>query len=125
MERTKKIQTEEEKPVELTPAADGKIWWKKIGGGSLRLHGKMIKPEERFRAHPDDIPVSVRDIVVPLEELPEESAKPVTVAKSLFTMQPRGKSKTLFDVVDTNGKVLNEKPLAKAVAEKLISDLVS
>jgi hypothetical protein len=52
-----------------------------------------------------------------------KSVTPINAVKSVYEIQPRGKSKSLFDVVDGNGKVLNEAPLAKALAEKLVNDL--
>jgi hypothetical protein len=48
---------------------------------------------------------------------------PINVVKPVYTLQPHGKSLFLFDIVDANGKVLNEKSLKKEVAEKLIEDL--
>lgn len=122
MERTKQAQT------------DGKIWWKKTGGGSLRFNHKIIKPNERFKARPDEIPASFRDVIIPLEDLGdvEKQAAPVEAVKTEYTIKPRGKSKSLFDVVypagkEENGetiwKSINEKPLTKDIAEKLVKDL--
>jgi hypothetical protein len=115
MERTKS---------DTTPANDGKVWWRKVGGGSLRLSNRIIKPGEKFRAFPDEIPTAFRDVVLPLEDIPETGdAKPVNVVKTEYKLQPRGDSKLWYDVVDKNGKVLNEKGMKKETAEKLIQDL--
>lgn len=47
--------------------------WKKTGGGSFRLKsGKIVKPNESFRAKAEDIPKAFRDILIPLDGLPEE-----------------------------------------------------
>jgi hypothetical protein len=102
---------------------DGSIMWKKVGGGSLRLNGKIIKPGQTFRAHPDVIPNAFKDLIIPLESIPKKDEPPLVVAKTVYNMQPRGKSKSLFDVVNKDGKVLNEKALTKEVAQKLIDDL--
>ena len=112
---------------------DGKIWWKKIGGGSLRIHRKIIKPNQRFRARPDEISERFRDVIIPLEELAaEEPTAPINAVQTEFILRPRGKSKSLFDVVypvgeDEDGeptyKVMNEKALTKILAEKLIREL--
>jgi hypothetical protein len=102
---------------------DGTILWKKIGGGSLRLGGKIIKPGQTFRATVAQIPKGSRDVVVPLEDVREKEAPPLVVTKSVYSLQARGKNELWFDVVDGNGKVLNEKALRKDVAEKLIEDL--
>jgi hypothetical protein len=113
MERTKPDST-----------PDGKVWWQKVGGGSFRLPNRIIKPGEKFRAHPDEIPKEHRDVVLPLEGIPETGdARPVNVVKSEYKLQSRGDSKLWYDVVDKNGKVLNEKGMKKETAEKLIQDL--
>jgi hypothetical protein len=100
-----------------------KIWWKKIGGGTLNLLGSVIKPGDKFKAYPYQIPKSFRDVIVPLESIKEGVTPVVEPAPIEYKVQPRGKSKTFFDVVDGNGKVVNEKALSKAIAEKLIEDL--
>jgi len=107
-----------------------KIRWKKIGGGSLTLLGKFIKPGDIFTAYPHQIPKVFRDVIVPLDEIKSEAAPVVEPVKTLYTIVPRGASKSLFDVIneavlDEEGKPkrINEKALTKAVAEQLIQDL--
>jgi len=105
-----------------------KVRFKKVGGGSLRLGNRIIKPGQVFVAAPKDIPKAFRDLVVPVSgnfdfNKPTPPAPPVKGKKPAYTLQPRGASKTLFDVVDEQGKVLNDKGLKKEVAEKLIEDL--
>ena len=103
---------------------DGSIMWKKVGGGSLRLFGKIIKPGQQFRAHPNAIPAAFKDLIIPLESIPKSPEEPpMIVTKAIYELKLRGKSKSLFDVVDKNGKVLNEKALTKEVAQKLVEDL--
>lgn len=109
--------------MERTDLDDGTIMWKKVGGGSFRLNGKIIKPGQSFRAHPDAIPKAFKDLIIPLEKVRVKDEPVIAVAKLVYTLQPRGKSKSLFDVVDKNGKVLNEKALTKEVAQNLIDDL--
>ena len=104
------------------------IRWKKIGGGSLRFKGRIIKPGETFKAAANEIPTGFRDVVIPLDSIPGEApipGKPAPVIKAdvvEYKLKSRG-SGGWFDVVDINGKVLNEKALKKDVAEKLIADL--
>ena len=104
------------------------IKWKKVGGGSLRFSGRIIKPGQIFKAKASEIPEGFRDVVIPLESIPGDTtapgapvidAKPVEVE---YKLKSRG-SGGWFDVVDLNGKVLNEKALKKDVAEKLVKDL--
>lgn len=100
------------------------ISWKKLGGGSLRLAKRLIPPGATFKARLSEIPKAFRDVVKPLEELPVIPDKPaLKVAKSVFQVVPRGKSKSMFDVISPNGKRMNELPLTKAVAERLAIDL--
>jgi len=104
---------------------DGKIYWKKIGGGSLRLFGKIIKSGETFRAGKDAIPKAFRDVVIPLEDIPETNVPEqiLDITKSAYKLQKRGKSELWWDVVDSEGKTINEKAMKREIAEKLISDL--
>jgi hypothetical protein len=116
MERTKNVTT-------------GKPRWQKVGGGSLRIGNRIIKPGQIFEALPEEIVPSFRKFVIPLsgdanfKKVEEKETIVIKGIKSKFTMQPHGKSLFLFDVVDANGKVINEKSLKKDVAEKLIEDL--
>ena len=121
---------------------EGKTRFKKLGGGTLRFGGKIIKPGQVFTASLSEIPKSFRDLVQPLdgdvvwkdnESKKSEPPAPVIVAKkTIYTLQPHGKSALWYDVVTQIGvddtgepilKVLNDKSLKKEVAEKLIEDL--
>lgn len=135
MERTRKP----EEPIkDEEPVADAKIepikevyvdpdpilTWKKIGGSSLKLPNRLIPPGATFKARASEISKAFRDVVILLDKVPEASKPPEPKpVKSSYSIQPRGKSKSLFDVVDSFGKVINEKPLPKAVAEQLKADL--
>ena len=102
------------------------VTWKKIGGGSLRLGNKIIKPGQIFIASPSEIPPLFRNLVIPLGDVPKEKLAPtpaVKVTKSAYKMVPRGQSKTWFDVVDKNEKQMNEKALNKESALSLIKSL--
>jgi hypothetical protein len=106
---------------------DGKIWWKKKGGGSFMFNRQLIRPNMKFRAAPNEIPLAFRDLVVPLEDYvdPETAPDPLKTAPVVnYFIQPKGKSKFLFDVVDGSGKAINEKGLTKEIAENLLNDLV-
>lgn len=122
MERTKK-----------SPAVNDRPWWQKLGGGSLRMGNRIIKPNERFQAYPDEISEAFRKFIIPLsgnasfkpankgkQNVPAPPSKGV---KPIFTVQPHGDSETLFDVVSSKGKILNEEPLKKNAAESFANDL--
>ena len=111
---------------------DGKITFKKIGGGALRWGNKLIKPGQVFRARPDEIPENFKDVIIPMEHIRAPAAPPIVVAKTEYLVKPRGKSKSLFDVVtktsvDDKGKdvfkAINEKALTKEIADNLLEDL--
>jgi len=100
------------------------ITWKKVGGGSLRLKGKIIKPGQLFEATPDEIPALFKNLVVPMGELPKAADVPsIKVTKTEYKMVPRGKSNTWFDIVGPNEKVINEKALTKEAAANFIKTL--
>jgi hypothetical protein len=111
--------------MENATKTDGKIRYKKIGGGSLRMHRKIIKPGEIFMAYPADIKEGWKNVVVPLDTVPVSEAKKEVVNPKVtaYKLQPRGKSKLWFDVVGPNGKILNDKALKKVTANQLINDL--
>ena len=99
------------------------IRWKKTGGGALYLHHKLIKPGQIFTARPSEISKSFRDTVIPLDDVFVPVPPPIEITKADYSVKPRGKSKSWFDVVDSKEKVVNEKALTKEVAEKLVQDL--
>ena len=103
--------------------ASGTIRWQKIGGGSFRLKNRIIKPNQKFSATEDEIPQAFRDVVVRLGDVPAAAeTPPIKAVDSSYTLKARGKG-GWYDVVNSSGKVLNEKALKKEVAEKLIEDL--
>jgi hypothetical protein len=137
MERTKKVSAEKNNP---PPVEGEKITlaprWKKLGGGSFRIQkangsAKIIKPGEIFRAHPDEIPLGFRDLCQPLDgavawEDNKKSGKrtqPIPGVKPIYHLAPRVGTDSLFDILNPEGKVLNEVPLEEEVAKQLIADL--
>lgn len=133
-----------------------KIWWKKIGGGSFYLGGnKIIKPGQVFFAYEEDIPKTMRDIVIhadppvkkpteaetkKAEEKKKKGKKAVSTLekeleefekeqfdsednKGMYYLDEAGGDK--WNIIDWNGKVVNEKPLTKKAAETLHKDLTN
>jgi len=113
--------------------------WKKVGGGSLRLgNNRIIKPGQIFEALPEELPKSFRKFVIPMSgdaNFKEVEAKEsviipgvvpkYVVKKKEFTMEQKGKSKLWFNVLDGDGKVVNEKSLKKEDAQALVDENVS
>jgi hypothetical protein len=113
-------------PLKKAPEDDGRIWYRKIGGGSLhlRLDGtmKIIKPNQRFRARPMDIPAPFRDIIVP--EQPEPPKKKIPEAAAHYDVVEIGVGEDQYNVVNKEtGKPFNGAPLSKQDAETLATEL--
>ncbi len=119
-EPVNEVKAEVKTPLQLAPR------WRKIGGGSFRMPNRIIKPGQIFRAWPDEIPKAFRDVCQPVDgdvifEFDKKGKTPIPGLKAKFTLFPKGND--LFDVVNAQGKVLNDSPLPKSVAEGLIRDL--
>jgi hypothetical protein len=101
------------------------IWWRKIGGGSFRIHGKIIKPNEKFKAASSEIPKAFRNVVIPLENIPEVSqpSKAVVPGKIPIYQLKQKERAGWFDIVNEHGKAINEKPLKEEDAVQLLNDL--
>jgi hypothetical protein len=102
--------------------------WRKIGGGSLRFRGQIIKPNQRFHAHLAEIPKGFLNVLVCLDKegfdahiLDEQNIKPVI---PLYEMRPIHKDEKLWNVHKIDGgKRLNAEPLPKEKAVKLLYTL--
>lgn len=123
-----RVRADKEAVIIETPVEETRMRWRKTGGGSLRLGNRIIKPGQVFTATPNDIPKAFRDVVVPVGgdynfDKPAKEEPPVVGIKPTYTLAPRGAGKLWFDVVDAQGKPINDKALKKEVAEQLIEDL--
>jgi len=119
-----KVELKEEKAkelVELDPLAPKPIRWKKIGNGSFILNNRYIKPGQTFMATVEEIPKAFRDVVVPVEGLPEDPLLNVKKSSNYSIVEIEGTN--TWNIVDGQGKVLNEKPMIRIEAEKLLNVL--
>jgi hypothetical protein len=128
MKRTKKVKREE-LPEENLPEEhlldekeEPSIMYRKVGSGTFRTkQGKIIKPNQKFMAKPSDIPEVFKDVIVPLDDLPDEQVHPETIGPKYEVVS---KGAGWYDVINSvTGKVVNEKGLRQADAKKLIEDL--
>lgn len=125
-----KKNTEELKKVDLVedkPEQSNLIWFKKVGGGSLRLPNKIIKPGEKVQLDPALVKPAWKDVLVPLESIPvskKENPIILDAKKSVYKLKQRAENSPWWDVVDVNGKVLNDKALRKEKAEEYIRDMM-
>jgi len=111
------------------------VWWKKLGGGSFTLKqwnevsqkykSQIIKPKQTFKAKPSEIPKAFRDVVVPLEPLPDELEKEIPgLAPTSYEVIENTDEPGSFDIINVSTrKALNAKPLSKAKAEAILSGL--
>ena len=96
----------------------GMCTWRKKEGATFRLgNGKKVKPNEVFKAYPREIPPAFRDLFELLEG-DENAVERVITAPSKFAIGEREDG--MFDVVDPDGKCVNDVPLGKEDAEKLL-----
>lgn len=118
MERTKKNDPE-------------KLRWKKVGGGSLRIRlegrDRIIKPGQKFNARVEDIPEAFRDVVIPVDEgeYKEAVGKSEVVegaVKPEYFAQHRGAG--WYNILDADGKKVNEKALKREEADAMIAKLM-
>ena len=113
---------------------DEPIRWVKLGGGSLRLGKRIIKPNETFTAKLSEIPVAFRDRIkavdggfIPIGKEAEKVVAPpppIEAVKTEYTVEPKPGAPMWFNVVGPDGKVLNEKGLKKEAAEALVRSIM-
>ncbi len=120
MKRKGQDESDHRKGQEETKSESGLPRWRKIGGGNYRMaNGRIIKTNQVFRAAESDLPKAFRHLLVPLDGLPKDT--PLDVSSGKYEVRAAGTG--WYDVIDTQGKVVNEKSLRQADAEKLIQDL--
>ena len=118
-----KVELKEEEAkelVELDPFTPKPIRWKKIGNGSFILNNRYIKPGQTFMATVEEIPTAFRDLIVPVDALPEDPfKKPKKVVNYSLSQTEDGK----WNIVDKLGKVFNDSPMELNEAEKVLNVL--
>lgn len=99
------------------------IRWRKTGGGSLRLAGRIIKPGQSFTAYLDEIPKAfIQSLECLDKELLKEQSETKPVAREIqFTV--RNYKGNLFDVVNKQGKPINLEKLSAQDAQNLCNVL--
>lgn len=120
MERTRSAT-----PVE--PRTDGKIRWRKEGRGVFRLRNHIYRPGEVFWARPEEISSQFRDLIKPLDPIPSEMPIDTPIAESFITKPAYTKVKretsNFWDILDGEGKKLNEKALREDQADEYLKSL--
>jgi len=104
--------------------------WKKIGGGSLRLGNRIIKPGQIFTAAPEDIPETFRDVIIPVDMVEMNTSPEPKRVVNKYTIVPiksedelESGDEILYNIIDGKGKVINEKALDEKTAKKLLKSI--
>jgi len=115
-----------------------KKWQKIVGGGAIRLrNGQRIKPNEQFEAFESEIPQGHRDLIQEIEPVArkrktqDEGSKETSPQEQeeVKEREPATQYETKhagggkYNVINLEGKAINEELLTKEAAEKLIKDI--
>lgn len=85
----------------------------------MHLPNRIIKPNQKFKAYPDEIPEAFKDTLIVLNKDELEIAEnPPEDPKLEYFLKDKGGG--WYDVVNSSGKVQNEKSLRKEEAEKFL-----
>ena len=99
-----------------------KIRWKNTGRGNLTLADRrVIRAGEIFVAAESEISKAFRDVIKPVDPIPVVAEPVIVAAKITYELKHRGAG--WWDVVNQNGKVVNEKAMKKADAEEMKNSL--
>lgn len=120
-----KTEAFEEGPSTASPSEvveeEASVRFRKIGGGTLRLaSGRIIKPNQVFSARASEISQSARKFVVPLTGNFQEVDSPKRVEQK-YTLHVRAPG--WYDILDGEGKVINENALREAQAREMLKSL--
>lgn len=101
-----------------------KFYWVRTTAGNVYVNDERHTKGEVFIADPADVPKGALDVVKRCNKDGSLHQEPVKKAKSqTYEMQSRGKSKTWWDVLDGNGKRINDRALSKKDAAMLLKEL--
>lgn len=98
------------------------IEWINKGGKFLTADKRVIQRNQKFFAPVSQIPLAFRDVIKPVNPLPKEEEEYLTPVTGEYKIQRNDKN-GLFDIVDPQGKVVNEKSLTEEAAKDLLSKL--
>ena len=100
--------------------------WIKTEGNFFRMKGgKIIKKGQVFTASLDQIPEAFRDTIKPADGKAVEPTeeKPKLTETEPLSYSVKHRAGQWYDVINSEGKVVNEKALKKADAEELLETL--
>ena len=95
--------------------------WKKLGKGGLRWKNRIIKPGQIFEAFKEELPAAFLDT---LEEVEPEIGKPKVPETKKMQFSKKQAEDDLWNIVDANGRILNEVPMSEEEADELLKELL-
>jgi len=105
------------------PTSTNFVRFKKIGGGSLRIGGRIIKRNEVFEADPDTIPKLFMNTLIPLDAMPVKKDEEVEEKDVDLGYSLHHRGGPWWDVIDKQGKAINERAMRIKEAEDLLKSL--
>jgi len=115
------ISAESLRPTEPVEPVEKIIRWKKVGGSTFILNNRMIKPGQVFHAKVSEIPKAFRDLIIPVDELPVEIDELALADDASYSLKQNGDK---WDILNRQGKKMNEVPLSRDEALMLIKQLL-
>lgn len=85
--------------------------------------GKIIKQNQVFFAKEEDVPKNFRDVIQPMEDLPDPGEEQV-ISTTEFEIKKRSGAKGWYDVINSaSGKIMNTNAIRHDAAKKLLEEL--
>jgi hypothetical protein len=111
------------------------VKWKVVGERAHYWGFKIMKPGQIFTAAEESIPADLRPHIVPTNDLPTHPIPKLEIAdlnieaveeapkeRKGYRVKARANEETV-DIIDVKGKKVNENPLTKEQAAKVVQNL--
>jgi hypothetical protein len=120
-EQVEQVEEKEVKEIEPVEYKEPTYRWKKVGGGALHFKGHIIKPGQILIAKESEIPQAFKNSLLLMDKATGHPMEKVEKVKTNYKLEHRGSG--WYDVVDDNGKPINEKAMKQSEAEQLLNNL--
>jgi hypothetical protein len=106
---------------------EGKILWKKTDGTFRLPDRRLVRKGDTFWARLEDIPIPFRDTIVPVTQEGADQvngipAEKIEAVETVYTKLKRDNG-NWWDIIDKQGKVVNEKALREEQADDYLNAL--
>jgi len=108
---------------------EGKLLWRKTAGTFRLPDRRIIRAGDTFWASLEEIPVSFRDTIVAVDQGEYDivtgavPAEKIEAVKLTYTKQKREEG-NWWDILDGQGKIINEKALREDQADDYLKSLL-